>query len=56
VAAVSSEFSAPPIAADFAHYRGQAAVVFRLSTNREVAVGADCGLPGQGSDVLASAG
>jgi hypothetical protein len=54
VAAVERQFGAAPSIADFAYYKGQPAVIFRLSDNKVVAVGPQCGLAG--ADVLATAG
>jgi anti-sigma factor RsiW len=54
LAQVQDQFSAVPLKADFALYAGTPAVVVTLSDARIVAVGAECGLPGQGTDVLAT--
>jgi anti-sigma factor RsiW len=54
IAAVERQFGATPSLADFAYYKGQPAVIFRLSDNKVVAVGPQCGLTG--ADVLATAG
>lgn len=51
---VQDQFSATPLKADFAYYSGTPAVVLTLSNATVVAVGADCGLPGRGTDVLAT--
>jgi hypothetical protein len=51
---VQDQFSAVPLKADFAFYAGTPAVVVTLANATVVAVGADCGLPGQGADVLAT--
>ncbi len=51
---VQDQFSAVPLKADFAFYSGTPAVVITLSNATVVAVGADCGLPGRGTDVLAT--
>jgi anti-sigma factor RsiW len=54
LAQVQDQFSAVPLKADFAFYAGTPAVVVTLANATVVAVGADCGLPGQGADVLAT--
>jgi anti-sigma factor RsiW len=54
LARVQDQFGATPQKADFATYAGTPAVVVTLSDGTVVAVGADCGLPGQGADVLAT--
>jgi hypothetical protein len=54
IAAVASRFSSQPISADFAFYRSQPALVLRLANGVLVAVGPDCGLPGEGSDAIAT--
>jgi hypothetical protein len=54
IAAVEQQFAATPTIADFAYYKQQPAVIFRLSDNKVVAVGPQCGLTG--ADVLATAG
>ncbi len=51
---VQDQFGALPLKADFAFYAGTPAVVFTLNGGMVVAVGAECGLPGQGADVLAT--
>ena len=54
LAQVQDQFSAVPTKADFAFYAGTPAVVVTLSNATAVAVGAECGLPGRGTDVLAT--
>ena len=54
LAQVQDQFNAVPLKVDFAFYTGTPAVVITLSNAAVVAVGADCGLPGQGTDVLAT--
>jgi hypothetical protein len=54
LAQVQGQFSSIPLKADFAFYAGTPAVVVTLSDATVVAVGADCGLPGRGTDVLAT--
>lgn len=54
LAQVQDQFSAIPLKADFAFYAGTPAVVVTLSNATVVAVGAECGLPGRGTDVLAT--
>jgi hypothetical protein len=51
---LQEQFSAVPLKADFAFYAGTPAVVVTLSDATVVAVGADCGLPGRGTNVLAT--
>jgi anti-sigma factor RsiW len=54
LAQVQDQFSSIPLKADFAFYAGTPAVVVTLSNATVVAVGAECGLPGLGADVLAT--
>lgn len=54
LARVQDQFGAIPQRADFAAYAGTPAVVVTLSNGTVVAVGVDCGLPGQGANVLAT--
>jgi hypothetical protein len=54
LAQLQEQFSAVPLKADFAFYAGTPAVVVTLSDATVVAVGADCGLPGRGTNVLAT--
>jgi hypothetical protein len=54
LAQVQDQFGAIPRKADFAFYAGTPAVVITLTNGMVVAVGADCGLPGQGANVLAT--
>jgi len=54
LAQVQDQFSAIPLKADFAFYAGTPAVVVTLSNATVVAVGAECGRPGRGTDVLAT--
>jgi hypothetical protein len=54
LALVQEQFGAVPVKADFAYYAGKPAVVVTLSNATVVAVGAGCGLPGAGANVLAT--
>jgi anti-sigma factor RsiW len=54
LAQVRGQFGAVPVKADFAYYAGTPAVVVTLSNATVVAVGAECGLPGAGANVLAT--
>jgi hypothetical protein len=54
LAQVQDQFGTMPLKADFAFYAGTPAVVITLSNGMVVAVGADCGLPGEGARVLAT--
>jgi anti-sigma factor RsiW len=54
LAQVQRQFGAVPVKADFAFYTGTPAVVITLSNATVVAVGAECGLPGAGANVLAA--
>ncbi len=54
LALVQEQFGAVPMKADFAYYAGKPAVVVTLSNATVVAVGAGCGLPGAGANVLAT--
>lgn len=54
LAQLQDQFGAPPVHADFGSYAGQPTLVVTLSGSDIVAVGADCGVPGHGADVLAT--
>lgn len=54
LAQVRGQFGAVPVKADFAYYTGTPAVVITLANATVVAVGAECGLPGAGANVLAT--
>lgn len=54
LAQLQQQFGAAPTGADFGYYASQPAVVVTLTSATVVAVGADCGLPGHGADVVAT--
>jgi anti-sigma factor RsiW len=54
LAQLQDQFGLPPVRADFGSYAAQPVVVVTLSGPDIIAVGADCGLPGHGADVLAT--
>jgi len=53
---VSAAYGGVPTSVDYARYEGQPALIVQIpSAHLVVAVGPDCGLPGSGTDVLATA-
>ena len=54
LAQLQQQFGAAPAHADFGYYATYPTVVVTLTNATVVAVGADCGLPGHGADVLAT--